>query len=606
MQRALPSRAQRRGRGQFGQRRFFRQEYTLPSGVLAVDEQAEALQPQEIVESLDQYVIGQPSAKEAVAVALRERWRRLQLPEDKCEEVTPKNILIHGPSGCGKTEIIRRVSKLLGAPFVKVDASKFTRRGIVGASVTDMIVDLYDRAEEQCKTAFRQATKELSEKVAEDMLVEALVAAARKKAGTPAQQSDVSQKEKSRLEAKERKDRTMVAHLHDKLRQIESGGLQARPMPSGLEVIMLDPSEQRDENSKEQRREGAAVADEFPFATIGGRPLADFVTLSDQEASNLMREHILYHRKQDSGPVMRVPALRKQVLVEPGHRKQHVVVALRDGQRGPRGFPAALFLGGEEDSGTNDLGRMSEVFDALTRKVADSLIGWQHEESRSPVKEQCEKWGIVCIDEIDKVVGKKSGGDSQGWMNADVQQELLTLVEGTKVDLEAARSQKMAGSPMMRLVSQQDKVVIDTTHILFVCAGAFTMVKPKDMLVELLGRLPIRIPIAPLSESDLMKILSEVKYPLVQQQVDLFATEGVALKWEDDAVREMARVAFEINDTQENTGARVLHSVVREVLADWSFKASSMKGQTVTVTQERVRDKTRKLRPASGVSRYTI
>ncbi|KAJ9462308.1 ATP-dependent protease ATPase subunit HslU [Diplonema papillatum] len=585
-----------------GQRRWFRKQYQLQP-LMAVDESG--LGPKQMLSELDTYVIGQLDAKREVSVAVRERWRRLQLPEEKAEEISPKNILVSGPSGCGKTEIIRRVSKLLHAPFVKVDASTFTRRGVVGANVTDMVVDLYDAAEDQSKAYFARMVQHIAREAAEDIVIDAIdrilrdVRAReteklkRRQAGKPTDASATAQPPNGPVQQEQLKN--MISGLQDIIRDFGSnqGGHQLVVMSDGGAAAA-------GADGKDDEHDGDADPPFLPFLSM----------LSDQEsAKDSLRAYILEEENEAKTTSANLHRFAKQIMkhtvkVEQGDVEDAVVVALK--KQSERSFPQMLFNAQGGDDGASDVNTMKELLKQLEERVLDALQSFRFSSIRSPVKKLVEHWGIICIDEIDKVVGKKhEGGDR--WMNTDVQQELLTLVEGTKVNIESARALKSGGQLSIKVGGQgQERIIVDTTHILFVCAGAFTLVKPRDMLVELLGRLPVRVQINSLGEDDLYKILTATKYPMVEQQSDLFSTEGVTLKWTDDAIRQVARVGYLLNIETENTGARVLNSVLRAVLSELSFDADEYNGQSIEITKEYVIERTKAMFPHANLSTFVL
>eukprot|EP01061_Rhynchopus_euleeides_P014534 TRINITY_DN25165_c0_g1_i1.p1 TRINITY_DN25165_c0_g1~~TRINITY_DN25165_c0_g1_i1.p1 ORF type:complete len:612 (+),score=238.10 TRINITY_DN25165_c0_g1_i1:76-1911(+) len=561
------------------------------------------LGPKDVVHLLDSYVIGQADAKREVSVALRERWRRLQLPDEKSVEITPKNILVSGPSGCGKTEIIRRVSKIMKAPFVKVDASTFTRRGVVGANVQDMIVDLYDRAEELCKESFARDTKDVVRRAAEDILAEAMV----QEIYTCHAQSQVPQPKTPDVPPSSRQ-----------FIPVQGTGGPQPPLPSATQMLSalggalkgsgtsLVFVQEQDKRGAGAEGHGAGQGDDASAAnnieTLLGKPLAELVAMGDK-LEGFVKGKVQELGKEHNRTKLSYDVLRKASAGE-GENDDEVVITLSAETRGGMDRPLQMLLGGQTEH-VPKTGTVREYLRWLEEDVAEALSQFRFSGHRCPVKDAVEKWGIVCIDEIDKVVGRKADGNDR-WMNTDVQQELLTLIEGTKVDLDSVRTQKRGGAVLMRMSPNTDKQVIDTTHILFVCAGAFTLCKPHDMLIELLGRLPVRVSIHSLTEDNLHQILTNTKYPMVQQQSDLFSTEGVELKWEDDAVREIARIAWNLNNETENTGARVLSSILRAVLSELSFRASDLKGQTVTITRELVVERTQKLFPEKRLNTYVL
>eukprot|EP01063_Lacrimia_lanifica_P002157 TRINITY_DN11115_c1_g1_i1.p1 TRINITY_DN11115_c1_g1~~TRINITY_DN11115_c1_g1_i1.p1 ORF type:complete len:608 (+),score=293.42 TRINITY_DN11115_c1_g1_i1:67-1890(+) len=584
----------------------------------AVDEAH--LSPKEIVKIIDSYVIGQPEAKREVAVALRERWRRLQLSDDKAEEITPKNMLMSGPSGCGKTEIIRRVSKLLKAPFVKCDASTFTRRGVVGANVSDMIVDLYDAGRDNSKKEFRKQIKDVAKAAALDILVQCIYEDVLEVPSATAAEGDKVQEPQPAgpVGAPMFSSDQMQAIQQALTEKINKGGPAPDAIIFSAEVDhglrkrgVRKPSTVVPANTTTSASASASPSDTTELEELLGKTRAELLAMGEGPAKEFLREKLAELAQVTEEPyILSCNVMHQKLLVEPADN-ENVSLSTTEGKGNGVQFPQMLFGAMGQGGGGEDhpeSGSIKEFLKWIEDKLMSLLTAHRFHPSRSPVKELVEKWGIVCIDEIDKVVGKKGGGGGQDrWMNTDVQQELLTLIEGTRVNIDAARDMKGGGGVMLKMAGEDvEQTVIDTSHILFVCAGAFTLSKPQDMLVELLGRLPVRVNIHSLTEDDLYKILTDTKYPMIAQQTDLFSTEGVELKWDDEAVRQIAKVAHTVNAETQNTGARVLASILRSVLSEYSYNADEYTGKTITVTKEHVEKTTKKMLPTKELNTYVL
>ena len=416
----------------------------------------ENLTPKAIVAALDEHIIGQAEAKRAVAVALRNRWRRQRLPEELRDEVTPKNILMIGPTGCGKTEISRRLAKLAEAPFVKVEATKFTEVGYVGRDVEQIARDLVEEAIRLEKDRRREAVREAASKAAMDRLLRALVG----------EHASEATRESFR-------QRIVENAMNDVEVEIEVEDSPAMPM-------------------------------EIPG--MGGS--VGMINLSEMMGKAFGRQN-LKRRK------LKVP----------------------------------------------------DAWDKLVDEEAEKRMD-QDDVARTALT-NAETNGIVFIDEIDKIAVSDVRGGSVS--REGVQRDLLPLIEGTTVATKYG--------PMK------------TDHVLFIASGAFHLAKPSDMLPELQGRLPIRVELASLTEEDFVRILSETKANLVEQYRALIGTEEVTLDITDDAVREVARIAQQVNDSVENIGARRLQTVMEKLVEEVSFEAEDRKGSTVTIDAAYVRDK---------------
>ena len=429
------------------------------------------LTPKAIVAALDEHIIGQADAKKAVAVALRNRWRRQRLSDDLRDEVTPKNILMIGPTGCGKTEISRRLAKLADAPFVKVEATKFTEVGYVGRDVEQIARDLAEEAIRLEKERRREAVREAAEKAAMDRLLKALVGDGASEATREAF--------RQRIVEKAMDDTEVEIEVEDS----PAAGMEIPGMPGGIGMINLSEMMGKALGKQNLKRRKLKVPEAW-------------TKLVDEEAE----------KRMDQDDVARV--------------------ALANAQ-------------------TN---------------------------------------GIVFIDEIDKIAVSDVRGGSVS--REGVQRDLLPLIEGTTVATKYG--------PMK------------TDHVLFIASGAFHVAKPSDMLPELQGRLPIRVELAALSEDDFVRILSETRANLVEQYKALLGTDKVTLDFTPEAVREVAKIAAQVNEAVENIGARRLQTVMEKLLEELSFEAEDREGEVVTVDAAYVHDRLAGLARDTDLSKYIL
>ena len=441
--------------------------------------------PKNTVKELDRFIVGQSSAKRAVAIALRNRWRRQQIEGTMRNEIVPNNIILIGPTGVGKTEISRRLAKLAKAPFVKVEASKFTEVGYVGRDVESIIRDLTDVAMSIVKREKQEEVKTLAESLAEERILDSLFP------------SNGSHKPTKAEKERHRKTR-------DRLRQkLLNGDFEDRKIE--IEVI-------------EETTPMMQI-----FGPLGG---------NDDIGMNL-----------------------KEMLsnVMPGHKKR-------------RKMP------------------ISEARHILIEMEANSLM--DQEELMRMTKQKVENDGIVFLDEIDKIVDKNSGASGPDVSREGVQRDLLPIVEGSTVPTKYG--------------------MIKTDHILFISAGAFHVSSPSDMIPELQGRFPIRVEMNKLTVNDFVKILKHPESSLIKQYMALLGAENVTLKFNTDAIREIAKIAAEVNQKMENIGARRLHTVMTTLLDGFMFEEYSGRKKIITITKKMVDDKLKNIVEDQDLSKYIL
>jgi len=450
------------------------------------------LTPRNIVAELDKYIIGQDAAKRSVAIALRNRWRRQRVSGDIRREIMPNNIILIGPTGVGKTEIARRLSRLANAPFIKVEASKFTEVGYVGRDVESMIRELLDIAINEVRAEMTQKVRKKAAASAREKVLDLLLPHTHVE-----EEQDVS--EETRQERAERHQRTR-----------------------GKLAKMLDEGE-LDDREVELEPQRPSMPHIEVFSNLG----------IDQFEANL--NDIL-------GQMM--PQRR-----EPRQRNMKV--------------PQALALLTEQEQAR------------LVNK--DNVLN----EARRRVEEN----GIVFIDEIDKIVSRETDGRADV-SRAGVQRDLLPIVEGSSVPTKHG--------------------IIDTSHILFIAAGAFHTVKPSDLIPELQGRFPIRVELNSLSEDDFKLILTQPENALIKQYEALFRTEGVHIQFTDDAIAEIAAVAAAANRKMEDIGARRLHTVVNSLLEEYLFQMPETVYGSVQITAETVHQRLDDIIRDDDLSRYIL
>ncbi len=441
------------------------------------------LTPRQIVAELDRYIVGQNAAKRAVAVAIRNRWRRQQLPPELRKVVTPKNIIMIGPTGVGKTEIARRLAQLVGAPFMKVEATKYTEVGYVGRDVESMIRDLTEIAIGMVRAQQRAQVEAKAKERVNDRLLDLLVPGSNNWDPENAEENERHRRTREKMKAR-----------------LEAGELEDRPV----------------EVNVEQRAVPVQI-----FSNLGMENM-------DVDFQNMF-ERIMPKQNQN------------------------------------RQLP------------------IKEARKVLLEQETEALI------DRQAVNEQAvelvENQGMVFLDELDKVCGPSSsvGPDVS---RQGVQRDLLPVVEGTTVNTRYGP--------------------VKTDHILFIAAGAFHQSKPSDLMPELQGRFPIRVELTDLKREDFLRILTEPKHALTKQYAELLATEGVTLEFTADGIEALADIAFEVNRTTQNIGARRLHTILERVVEVISFDGPDLTDKHVRIDARYVRGQLAEIMEKEDLTRFIL
>ncbi len=436
--------------------------------------------PREIVAYLDEYIIGQKEAKKSIAIAFRNRYRRLQLEKSLQEEITPKNILMIGSTGVGKTEIARRIAKIMELPFVKVEASKYTEVGFVGRDVESMVRDLVNNSVLLVENEHKEKLKDKIEEAVIEKIAKKLL---------PPLPNGVSEEKKQEY----------ANSLLKMQQRIAQGELDSRE----IEIEVRKKSIEIDSN----------VPPEI---------------LRVQE--NLIK---VFHKEQDK--------VKKTLSVK-------------------------------------------EAKEALKTEISYTLL--DSEAIKMEGLKRAESSGVIFIDEIDKIAVSSKEGSRQDPSKEGVQRDLLPIVEGSVVNTKY-------GS-------------IKTEHILFIAAGAFHLSKPSDLIPELQGRFPLRVELENLTEEIMYMILTQTKNSIIKQYQALLQVEGVEIAFEDDAIKELAKLSYNANQKSEDIGARRLHTTIEKVLEDISFEAEDYSGQKVTITKELVQSKLEDLVADENLVKYIL
>ncbi|BDO46098.1 HslU--HslV peptidase ATPase subunit [Helicobacter pylori] len=436
--------------------------------------------PREIVAYLDEYIIGQKEAKKSIAIAFRNRYRRLQLEKSLQEEITPKNILMIGSTGVGKTEIARRIAKIMKLPFVKVEASKYTEVGFVGRDVESMVRDLVNNSVLLVENEHKEKLKDKIEEAVIEKIAKKLL---------PPLPNGVSEEKKQEY----------ANSLLKMQQRIAQGELDSRE----IEIEVRKKSIEIDSN----------VPPEI---------------LRVQE--NLIK---VFHKEQDK--------VKKTLSVK-------------------------------------------EAKEALKAEISDTLL--DGEAIKMEGLKRAESSGVIFIDEIDKIAVSSKEGGRQDPSKEGVQRDLLPIVEGSVVNTKYGP--------------------IKTEHVLFIAAGAFHLAKPSDLIPELQGRFPLRVELESLTEEIMYMILTQTKTSIIKQYQALLKVEGVEIAFEDNAIKELAKLSYNANQKSEDIGARRLHTTIEKVLEDISFEAEDYSGQNITITKELVQSKLEDLVADENLVKYIL
>ncbi|MBQ9539504.1 MAG: ATP-dependent protease ATPase subunit HslU [Treponema sp.] len=504
----------------------------------------DGLTPSQIVERLDGYIIGQNKAKRFVAVALRNRQRRIKLPEEIREEVAPKNILMIGPTGVGKTEIARRLAKLCGAPFLKIEATKYTEVGYVGRDVESMIRDLMAVGYNMVKAEMQETLREKAGPLVEDQLLDLLLP------GSAAKKEDVDGgKKKSNVH--------ILGNLFGSKESPVSGGvIQIKVPKNGVESSSDEGDASQPENDSAS---GQAAVD-------GGD-----MSVTREKFRQMLRDGKLEDRMVDV-TVHQQPRISGMEVFSTG--------SMEDLESSINGLQEML-AGGRNRRKTVSIREARQI---LMEETLDSLT--DRDKVADEAKQRVEQSGIIFIDEIDKIATKGGEGSRQDVSREGVQRDILPIVEGSDVNTKWG--------------------VVNTTHILFIGAGAFSVSAPSDLIPELQGRFPLRVELDALKKEDFKRILTEPKNALIKQYEALLGTEGVTLKFTDEAIDRMAFIAEDVNSHAENIGARRLHTIMETVLEDLSFEADTHRGETITIDEAFVNDKLKGIMQNQDLERYIL
>jgi ATP-dependent HslUV protease ATP-binding subunit HslU len=512
------------------------------------EEELNKLTPKEIVSELDKYIVGQKKAKRAVAVALRNRIRRLKLDPELREDIAPKNILMIGPTGVGKTEIARRLAKLAGSPFIKVEATKYTEVGYVGRDVESMVRDLMAAGFQMVKQEMQESVTQEAEKRAEDILLDLLLPVKR-----------------------QRKQKTPPSPLIRPMGTFSfspensNGSIIATALQMGIPVMKNGneteaPQEDRRigdlQESKEEEIKNPAEEEKFKATREKLRSMLHEGKLNERTVELMVNQS------------PQIPAF------------EMMGTNMEDFESSISGI-ASFFSGGNKKKKLVTVPRALEI---LKAEEAEKLV--DRDKVSDEARQRVEQTGIIFIDEIDKIAVKGDRGGGPDVSREGVQRDILPIVEGATVNTKWGP--------------------VNTDHILFIAAGAFNVSKPSDLIPELQGRFPLRVELDSLGKDDFLRILTEPKNALIKQYTELLATEDIKIVFMSEAVERLAVLAAEVNSKLENIGARRLHTIMETLLEELSFEASDISPANIPITVEYVNEKLSEIVKDQDLGRYIL
>ncbi|MEC7867753.1 MAG: ATP-dependent protease ATPase subunit HslU [Candidatus Poribacteria bacterium] len=498
----------------------------------------ETLTPKQIVEELNKYIIGQSEAKRSVAIALRNRMRRQMLENDMQDEVAPKNIIMIGSTGVGKTEIARRLARLVDAPFIKVEASKYTEVGYVGRDVESMIRDLSDLSINMVKSEQTESVREKAIELVEERILDFLIPPP---PARPDKKKEVKEKPEDQFVDEDQGDDEIQFEIQISDFLIEEENQTANAMQdSGQLEVEVDLERERYSRTREKFRQmlkDGKFEDKPIEIDVKNRtmPFIEIFSPSGIEEMDINFKDVF-------GSMM------------PKQTKKRLVT-------------------------------VTEAREILIQEEAEKLIDM--DKVVSEAISRVENSGIVFLDEIDKIAGRESSSTSGPDVSREgVQRDILPIVEGCNVMTKHG--------------------MVKTDHILFIAAGAFHTAKPSDMIPELQGRFPIRVELQSLDQSDLKRILTEPKNALTKQYIAMMKTEGIEIEMTDDSIESISELAFQVNESIEDIGARRLHTIMEKLFENISFEAPDLKNKEITISSEYVDQELSDIVKDQDLSKYIL
>ena len=498
----------------------------------------ETLTPKQIVEELNKYIIGQSEAKRSVAIALRNRMRRQMLENDMQDEVAPKNIIMIGSTGVGKTEIARRLARLVDAPFIKVEASKYTEVGYVGRDVESMIRDLSDLSINMVKSEQAESVREMAIELVEERILDFLIPPPPTR---PDKKEEVKEKSEEQSVDENQVDDEIQFEIQISDFLIEEENQTENAMQnSGQLEVKVDPERERYSRTREKFRQmlkDGKFEDKPIEIDVKNRtmPFIEIFSPSGIEEMDINFKDVF-------GSMM------------PKQTKKRLVT-------------------------------VAEAREILIQEEAEKLIDM--DKVVSEAISRVENSGIVFLDEIDKIAGRESSSASGPDVSREgVQRDILPIVEGCNVMTKHG--------------------MVKTDHILFIAAGAFHSAKPSDMIPELQGRFPIRVELQSLDQSDLERILTEPKNALTKQYIAMMKTEGIEIEMTDDSIERISELAFQVNESIEDIGARRLHTIMEKLFENISFEAPDLENTEITISSEYVDQELSDIVKDQDLSKYIL